>query len=290
MESLEKEYRELLDIKSKLIQEIDEINEMEEFAMARTTIAYRRFSFFRRLPLEWTESVFITRRDILKNYITGTFENGNIRAIITKFKTINQPYEDHYFALLCTDVDNTSEGIVLTLQDPYRIIKTYPMTEIDHETAIKWKGYILIAKLRITKDSLLKNEFLVCNIQELNLTRNGCKEGEVQYIFNSKIYEASKIFLQARTKEQCRQVLDNAEKYFLRCGWYIQREDLDVLTVQKEDCKFALFTGKEGLICIIDNAKPLTKVEKNFISTNTLNEIFNITLSSEYRRLLDPDY
>lgn len=139
------EIEQLKNANEKIRAEIDKINAKDEKIRARTMIGDGIDKMYWKMPVNWLETVFYTRKKELKELGSACMSDDCIEYVRHSFNFCNLDYATHVaqIAGLCEAVLETEEGICLALRDPYQRFKTTPIN-ITTENAYKLVGKIII--------------------------------------------------------------------------------------------------------------------------------------------------
>lgn len=283
IEQLEKEIAELEVQKQKLIRDIQEIDDMEEFATGETYTKSFLNIFYKRLPINYISTIYHTKCDSLLPRINATFDDFILHLIEENLKIDEKESTVMTIAMHCDTILSTDDGPVLILSDPYKTIKTKPLTKINYETTISWVGRILLVKIIVPRTAKTENTFEVKGVTVLKYTLNGVmgSDGkETNILPNTELFSE---YSEIKGYKQCVQALNQIEKYLKDKGYLLYREDEAALRFRKDDLVNMLIYKNDRLEYIYKKDKPLNDFDLAFLDTELGISIFS--LDPEYEHL-----
>ena len=277
---LEREIEQLEKQKQKLLNEIQDIDEKDEFATGETYTKYFINLYYKRLPLEYLASIFFTKRDVLLPMINANFDEFMLHQIVEYLEIDEKESAVMSIAMHCEAALPSDKGPILVLSDPYKTIRTKPLVRIDYDTAIKWIGRVVIAKIIITKNAKMENIFELKGIKLLKYTLKGIIDPDGK---ETKIVPNIELFNEYKGitgYNQCIQALSRIEKDLKCKGYLVNRENDHTLRFRKDDLISIIIYKNNRLEYIYQKDKPLNSFDQGLINTEL--EYSLLSVDSDY--------
>lgn len=270
---IQKEIDLLEEKKRKLIAEINDIDEKDEFATGETYTKNHVDLYYKILPLEYIPTIFNTRRESLLKYINATFEEFIIDCVLRCLDIDKKEFAIMSIAMLCETVIQTKDGPVLILSDPYKRIKSQPL-KVDFETAASWVGRIVVARIKISKTVNKDKQFEIKGIKVLKYTLYGIidETGNENKITYSGL--TFKDHINCEGNEECIEALSNIEKDLIKKGYITLRRTDHILSFRKDDIIELLVIKHNKLNYLYKKVEKLSDWEKAILKLDDCQDQF----------------
>lgn len=139
--------------KKMLEKDIEELEEEICFKKAYCMFYPFKQSAYRRLPFEYISSSYQVRNEEISEMITATFEPEYIDFALARLANIKDNYTIEYMVLQCVSCENTADGVIFTLKDPFRTIITtpYKLKEPAFKDFLDFRNRMLRIKLKFSE-------------------------------------------------------------------------------------------------------------------------------------------
>ena len=165
----EEEIKRLEALKREKLAELARLKEEEEFLEADSYLGPYRKILFRRLPLDWLDSVYRTKVAALEKRVNASFQPQVVKNI-TEHIIQEKTTPVFTMALHCMGVIPMQGGTKMILQDPYRMITTNPL-KLSLEEAEGYIDDLLLVRIRFTAEAASATEFEVLSLRRTRYTR-----------------------------------------------------------------------------------------------------------------------
>lgn len=253
---LMKEIQVLEDKKKSLYLNIANIDRKDDFLVGNTYTYYYREIMLKRLPLNYIGTVFHLRRDMILKETNCNMDNYLLEHVISWYKQEGEESATMTIAMVCDAVLPTSNGPVLQLSDPYKIIRTFPLKNTMIEEAQLWIGKLLYVRLVLKETAVTDKVFEIKEIKQSNYTLKGeiIDNKETQLLYYGERFNE---YYRCTGLPGCKAALDNIEKYLMSKKYGIYRVDNEELRFRKDDMIEILIYKNNRLEYIYCKDKPL---------------------------------
>lgn len=246
--------------KKSLFLNIANIDRQDDFLVGNIYTHYYRDIMLKRLPLSYIGTVFHVCRDKIIKETNCNMDDYLLKHVNNWCEQEGEKTATMTMAMICDAVLPTSNGPVLQLSDPYKVIRTFPLKKTMIEDALQWIGKLLYVRVVIGNTASEDKVFEIKEIKESNYTLKGeiIKNEEIPLLYYGERFSE---YVRCSGLPGCKVALDNIEKYLKSKNYGTYRVDKEELRFRKDNIIEALIYKNNRLEYVYSHDKHLHPVQ-----------------------------